>query len=103
MTAGSRSVAPAQPTPAPPGGLSWQDWRHRSACHDQDPELFFPIGTSQASMSQSRVAQAVCRRCPVRAECLRWALDSRQEFGVWGGLTEPERRSLLSRNARASR
>ncbi|MBM02858.1 MAG: hypothetical protein CMH43_03980 [Micrococcales bacterium] len=43
---------------------------------------------------------AVCRRCPVVDECLRWALESGQDAGVWGGLSEDERRALKRRNAR---
>lgn len=80
----------------PPG-----DWRHSAACHDVDPELFFPIGTSVAAVRQQQLAQTVCAACPVHRECLRWALDSGQEFGIWGGLSEDERRSLKRRTARA--
>ena len=83
-----------------PPELAWQDWRHRAACHDLDPELFFPIGLSEPALRQITVAKTVCARCPVRAVCLRWALDSSQEFGVWGGLSEGERRGARRRMAR---
>ena len=69
------------------------DWRHEAACRDEDPELFFPIGNTGP-------AQAVCRRCPVVDDCLRWALETGQDSGVWGGLSEDERRALKRRNAR---
>ena len=86
-------------TPELPG----QDWRHRAACHDLDPELFFPVGISEPALRQIKLAKTVCARCPVRVECLRWALDSGQEFGVWGGLSEAERRSVRRRTARAGK
>jgi WhiB family transcriptional regulator, redox-sensing transcriptional regulator len=76
------------------------DWRHRAACRDEDPELFFPVGTSGPALLQITEAKAVCRRCPVNAECLNWALTSGQDAGVWGGMSEDERRALKRRNAR---
>ena len=76
------------------------DWRHRAACRDEDPELFFPVGTSGPVLLQITEAKAVCRRCPVSAECLNWALASGQDAGVWGGMSEDERRALKRRNAR---
>jgi WhiB family redox-sensing transcriptional regulator len=50
---------------------------------------------------QIEEAKAVCRRCDVREACLQWALESGQDAGVWGGLSEDERRALKRRNARA--
>ena len=79
------------------------DWRHRSACLDEDPELFFPIGNTGPALLQIEEAKAVCRRCEVMDTCLRWALDTGQDAGVWGGLSEDERRALKRRNARARR
>ena len=73
------------------------DWRHVAACRDEDPELFFPIGTSGPALLQVEQAKAVCRRCSVADECLRWALDSGQDAGVWGGMSEEERRALKRR------
>jgi WhiB family redox-sensing transcriptional regulator len=77
------------------------DWRHRSACLDEDPELFFPIGNTGPALLQIEEAKAVCRRCEVREQCLTWALEAGQDHGVWGGLSEDERRALKRRNARA--
>lgn len=76
------------------------DWRHRAACHDEDPELFFPVGTSGPALLQIAEAKTVCQRCPVNSECLNWALATGQDAGVWGGMSEDERRALKRRNAR---
>lgn len=76
------------------------DWRHRAICRDEDPELFFPVGTSGPALLQIAEAKTVCRRCPVVTECLTWALESGQDAGVWGGMSEDERRALKRRNAR---
>ena len=58
-------------------------------CAGQDPDLFFP-DDSQSSYDTAR-AKAICARCPVRDECLKWAIDNRQTHGIWGGLDESER------------
>jgi WhiB family redox-sensing transcriptional regulator len=76
-------------------------WRNRSACLDEEPELFFPIGNSDPAILQTKEAKTVCLRCEVVETCLKWAIDSRQDAGVWGALSEDERRSLKRRNARA--
>ena len=76
------------------------DWRHRAACRDEDPELFFPIGNTGPALLQIEEARAVCRRCEVMDTCLQWALDSGQDAGVWGGMSEYERRALKRRTAR---
>jgi WhiB family redox-sensing transcriptional regulator len=73
------------------------DWRHRAACRDEDPELFFPIGTSGPALLQVEDAKAVCRRCSVTDACLSWAIESGQESGVWGGMSEEDRRALTTR------
>lgn len=79
-----------------------EDWRHRSACRDAaDPELFFPVGTDGPTLLQIAEAKAVCVVCPVREDCLSWALETGQDAGVWGGLTEEERRDLNRRRASA--
>ncbi|MEU8250508.1 WhiB family transcriptional regulator [Nonomuraea sp. NPDC048916] len=77
------------------------DWRHRAACRDVDPELFFPIGNSGPALMQIEEAKQVCRSCPAVESCLKWALESGQDAGVWGGLSEDERRALKRRTARA--
>jgi len=84
------------------GDASAGDWRHRAACRDEDPELFFPVGNSGPSLHQISEAKAVCRRCPVASSCLTWALESGQDAGVWGGMPEDERRALKRHNRRVS-
>lgn len=79
------------------------DWRSRAACLTEDPELFFPIGNTGPALVQIEEAKAVCRRCPVIDECLKWAMETGQDAGVWGGMSEDERRSLKRRTARARR
>lgn len=78
-------------------GLSTQlgdDWRAAGRCRPGsgvDPELFHPVGTSAAAIRQTRKAKAICRACPVRAECLQDALDNEVADGIWGGLDANER------------
>ena len=76
-----------------------ENWRNRAACRTEDPDLFFPIGTSGPALLQTEQAKAVCRRCLVREQCLQWALDTGQSIGVWGGTSETERRALKRRIA----
>ncbi|TDE38750.1 WhiB family transcriptional regulator [Actinomadura sp. 6K520] len=78
------------------------DWRHRAACRDVDPELFFPIGNTGPAILQIEEAKQVCRRCDVTDACLRWALESGQDSGVWGGMGEDERRALKRRRTRSA-
>ncbi|WP_326696148.1 WhiB family transcriptional regulator [Streptomyces sp. NBC_01754] len=79
------------------------NWRTHAACRDEDPDLFFPIGTTGPALVQAEEAKAVCRACPVRERCLEWALENGQESGVWGGLGETERRALKRRSRRRAR
>ena len=67
------------------------DWASKGACRNTDPDALFVQGAAQNR------AKTVCLGCPVRTECLADALDNRIEFGVWGGMTERERRALLRR------
>jgi WhiB family transcriptional regulator, redox-sensing transcriptional regulator len=73
------------------------DWRDDAACRDADPELFFPDGDIRSTQAHVKTAKLICRGCPVSAVCLNWALDSGQEAGIWGGLTEGERHRLHRR------
>ncbi|MEU3064163.1 WhiB family transcriptional regulator [Streptomyces subrutilus] len=76
--------------------------RPRPACADEDPELFFPIGDTGPALLQVEEAKAVCRRCPLMESCLQGALERGETAGVWGGLSEPERRRMKRRAARRS-
>ena len=76
------------------------DWRHHATCQDVDPELFFPIGNTGPALLQIAEAKQVCRRCPVSEYCLEWAIESGQDAGVWGGMSEDERRALKRRASR---
>ena len=73
-----------------PLGLS-PDWTASAGCRAADPDDLFVTGAAQNR------AKTICLGCPVRTECLADALDNRVEFGVWGGMTERERRALLRR------
>jgi WhiB family redox-sensing transcriptional regulator len=68
-----------------------EDWTNFAACKDGDPDDLFVQG------AQQNRAKKRCQNCVVRTACLAEALDNRVEFGVWGGLTERERRALLRR------
>lgn len=74
---------------------SWQDldddmaWWTDGLCGQTDPEAFFP-----EKGGSSKEAKKICQRCEVRDECLQWALDNDEEFGVWGGLSRSERKKL---------
>ncbi|MBK8868442.1 MAG: WhiB family transcriptional regulator [Dermatophilaceae bacterium] len=72
----------------PPAGLR-SEWAGLGLCVTRHPDALFVTGAAQ------REAKLVCQRCPVIAECLADALDHQTEFGVWGGMTERERRALL--------
>lgn len=77
-------------------------WRNHALCRGLAAELFFPAGQiCTQGAAQARAAKAVCQACPVRAACLEFSLAANQEFGIWGGLTEEERRPL--RRARQQR
>ena len=76
-------------------------WQQRAACRGEDPELFFPPGTTGPALQQIEAAKQVCRRCEVAGSCLDWALRSGQDAGIWGGLDELERRTLRRSQLRA--
>jgi WhiB family redox-sensing transcriptional regulator len=73
---------PGDPTPP-------DYWQDRAACFGIDPDVFFPFSEEEAGP-----ALAFCLRCPIREECLAWALKNGERYGVWGGLTEQQRRRL---------
>jgi WhiB family redox-sensing transcriptional regulator len=76
-------------------------WHDRAACRDEDPERFFPAGTTGPSAADIRVAKFVCGQCPVKGACLQWAFGNDERYGIWGGLTEWERRAVKGQEAPA--
>jgi len=71
------------------------DWRHNAACREiDDPDIFFPIGTTGPALEQIDAAKRICQKCCVRSQCLEWALSTGQDIGVWGGLSEEERKEV---------
>ena len=81
------------------------EWQYQGACIGMDSMRFFHPEGERGSSRRKRDddAKAVCRTCEVQAVCLQWALDNNQDSGVWGGMSEEERRSLRRRAARARR
>ncbi len=71
-------------------------WQDLAACRDMNPELFFP----EADYLIDETVLSTCHGCPVREECAQWALDTCQEFGIWGGLTEDQRRFINTTRSR---
>jgi WhiB family redox-sensing transcriptional regulator len=69
-----------------------QGWQERALCAETDPEAFFP-----EKGGSTREAKKICTGCEVRAECLEYALANDERFGIWGGLSERERRRLRRR------
>ena len=76
-----------EPEPLPPANPD--EWQDRALCAQTDPESFFP-----EKGGSTREAKRVCGGCEVRAECLGYALEHDERFGIWGGLSERERRRL---------
>ncbi|QGU06915.1 Transcriptional regulator WhiB4 [Corynebacterium occultum] len=79
-------------TGGPEGSPESEEWIAQARCRQNDPDALFVQGAEQ------RRAATLCQPCPVRTQCLVTSLDNREEFGVWGGLTERQRRALLRKN-----
>jgi WhiB family redox-sensing transcriptional regulator len=79
------------------GELVILEWRDLAACNGHDPSIFFPAGETGAAIDQISYAKKVCGSCEVSEECLTYAIDTNQISGVWGGLTEDERRPVRRR------
>ena len=82
-------------------------WKLQGLCTQSDPEHWFPDhdgdGTKRRSGDEvgkpGMSAKAICRRCPVVAECLQWALEMKEQHGIWGGMTARERNRLAKERA----
>jgi WhiB family transcriptional regulator, redox-sensing transcriptional regulator len=75
-------------------GRVFSNWRDNAACREIDPDLFFPIEAEGHDLLRIDEAKRICRACPVRAQCLAWALDHWVDHGVWGGATADELRAI---------
>jgi WhiB family transcriptional regulator, redox-sensing transcriptional regulator len=84
-----------------PDSIGVETWRDAAACRSIDPDLFFPIGTTGTALDHIAAAKSVCAACPVKAECLDFALVTNQDSGVWGGASEEERRQMRRARARS--
>ena len=73
-------------------------WQEEANCLGVDPDLFFP-----ERGASTREAKAVCRSCEVRVDCLEYALAHGEKFGIWGGMSERERRRIRRQRALARR
>lgn len=78
------------------------DWVSKARCRAEDAELFFPVGSTGPAAAQVNAAKSVCLVCDVRDDCLEWAIGTAQDSGVWGGLSEEERRALRRARRRAA-
>lgn len=78
-------------------------WRTRAICRDTDPDLFFPVGTTGQALVQIARAKEVCGECPVKTDCLDYALETNQDSGIWGGLDEEQRRNIRRQNVARQR
>jgi WhiB family redox-sensing transcriptional regulator len=85
-------VALEAPTTSP----NWDvdHWRTQAACRHTEVSNFFPAGVTGMAEQQIQAAKTVCGGCPVKEPCLAFAIRTNQEYGVWGGTSEEERRSL---------
>ncbi len=93
---GLRQAFPSTPV------FHWDDWRQLASCRETDPALFFPVGNTDRALADLEAAKAVCAGCRVREACLEFAMETKQEAGIWGGMSEDERRRLR-RQWRAAR
>ncbi len=84
-------------------GTADYSWRDHALCRDTDPALFFPVGTTGMALVQIERAKQVCSECEVRRDCLDFALATNQDSGIWGGLSEEERRTIRRQRAARAR
>lgn len=78
--------------------LSVDSWHHRGACRGPQLAVFFPPAQFERKAERAereQRAKAICATCPVREECLEFALSSREPHGIWGGMNENERRLVI--------
>lgn len=79
------------------GAADQLDWQHRAACRGERAAAFYPPLKPEPKadrLVRERAAKAICNGCPVRVECLEHAVHHDERYGIWGGLTDVERRHL---------
>jgi WhiB family transcriptional regulator, redox-sensing transcriptional regulator len=90
----------------PPELTESPSWTMRALCvlavwkGIASPDAWFPVRGDEASRKTARVAYAICAACPVRAQCLDWAINTRQVHGIWGGMGQHNRRQIINRQRR---
>jgi WhiB family redox-sensing transcriptional regulator len=79
------------------------NWRAASACLNADPDMFFPVAAGTAASKETARALRICQGCPVRQQCLDFAMQSGEKDGIWGGTTPEQRiRARRGRNRGAA-
>jgi WhiB family transcriptional regulator, redox-sensing transcriptional regulator len=78
-------------------------WRQHASCANLDTNVFFPVGLTGNAIEQTNLAKTICNDCPVSKQCLEFALRTLQDYGVWGGRTEDERRAIRRARRAAAR
>jgi WhiB family transcriptional regulator, redox-sensing transcriptional regulator len=78
------------------GAIDAQPWQASALCAQTDPEAFYPEKGDQA-----KTAKMICAQCPVKSECLEYSLARDERFGIWGGLSERDRREIRKRREQA--
>ncbi|MGH9069896.1 MAG: WhiB family transcriptional regulator [Acidimicrobiales bacterium] len=84
-------------------GAQSETWQDRAECKGQQSSMFYPpmsFERRDVKLAREATAKAICERCPVRRDCLDYAIQIREPHGIWGGLSEGERRALIARQAR---
>lgn len=83
-------------------GVSHRNWTEEAACRGMGPDRFYPfVEEEDEDVHAAAAAKAVCASCPVREDCLTTAIQTREQYGIWGGLTSRERRRMIRRARRA--
>jgi WhiB family transcriptional regulator, redox-sensing transcriptional regulator len=82
--------------------MSELDWHDQALCKNYEPSVFFGDDGIAMTYEDAEWAKAICRRCPVRDDCLDYALRNRIDYGVWGAMTEAERRRERTNRRRAT-
>jgi WhiB family transcriptional regulator, redox-sensing transcriptional regulator len=116
FTPSAAPIAPAAPfSPTGPAATTqphlsivdatWNNlsWRAHASCANLDTNVFFPVGLTGNAIEQTNLAKTICNDCPVAKQCLEFALRTLQDYGVWGGRTEDERRAIRRARRAAAR